>query len=266
MGLALALLSLLPLLTAANPEANKHFKRGLEYSLQQNWKAAEAEYREAVRLEPTNPTYRSHLADVLAAQGKFQQAQESVQQQKKLEKTSAKPTQPPKTTTPTKPTTTATKPPTTKPPSPPTVQPPAPPITKPAPPPVVQPPANPGISIIENTLSDDPIATAIQFYEDGNWTQAEAEYRRVLRLRPGLDEGWNGLGDTYFKQNKWAEAEKAYREAVRLRPEESYYRAQLANALLKLGRMDPAKKEAQEAIRLGLMDHEVFDELGITPR
>jgi tetratricopeptide (TPR) repeat protein len=249
----LFLLALTPALAAANPQAKTHFKRGLEHSLQQNWKAAEAEYREAVRLDPGNPTYRSYLADALAAQGKFQQAQESVQQQKKLEK--AAPVQP-KATTPKPAIATTTKPP----PSP--TKPPAPPAVKPTPPP----PSDQGITIIESTLTDDPIATAIQLYEEGQWPQAEAEYRRVLRLKPGLYEGWNGLGDTYSKLGKWAEAEKAYREAVRLLPEESYYHAQLAYALLKQGRQDEARRVAQQAIRLGLENHEVFDELGLVIR
>ena len=246
LGLVFLLCPLLAL-AAPNPNATAHFKRGLELSLQQNWKAAEAEYREAVRLEPSNPTYRSYLADALAAQGKFPQAQESVQQQKKLQKTLVKPVQPPKVTT--KPTVITTKPsnPTTKP----TVTTDKPPID------------DPSITVIESTLPDQALNTAIQLYEAENWPQAEAEYRRVLRLHPKLDDGWNGLGDTYIKQSKWGEAEKAYREAVRLKPGESFYHAQLASALLKRNR-DEAMKEALKAICLGLEDHEVFDELGLT--
>ncbi|MDX2004907.1 MAG: tetratricopeptide repeat protein [Meiothermus sp.] len=261
MGLLLLALTTLAF-SAPNSAATAHFKRGLEYSLQQNWKAAEAEYREAVRLEPRNPTYRSHLADALAAQGKFQQAQQSVQQQKQLERAAAASPRPsrPTATAPTRPANPTTPPPTQRP-TPPT------PTTRPTLPAqtTTRPPSDGVIIVVESTLTNDPIATAIRLYEDGKWLQAEAEYLRVLRLRPELDEGWNGLGDTYFKQKKWAEAEKAYRQAVRLRREESFYHAQLASALLKLGRADEARKEAQEAIRLGLQDHEVLDELGLTP-
>jgi superkiller protein 3 len=110
---------------------------------------------------------------------------------------------------------------------------------------------------------NDALETGMQLEEAGKWAEAEAEYRRVLRLQPKLDEGWNSLGEVCFKQGKWSEAEKAYRQAVRLQPEESFYHAQLANALLKQGRRDEAVKEAKEAIRLGLGDHEVLDELGL---
>jgi tetratricopeptide (TPR) repeat protein len=251
------LLSPLLALAAPNPNATAHFKRGLELSLQQNWKAAEAEYREAVRLEPSNLTYRSYLADALAAQGKFTQAKELVQQQKKLEQTAAKPAQPPKASTTTKPTT----PTTTAKPSPPVTKPP---VTPEKPTVTTKPPTDDlPITVIESTLPDQALNTAIQLYEAENWPQAEAEYRRVLRLYPKLDEGWNGLVDTYFKQSKWGDAEKAYLETVRLKPEEAYYHAQLASALLKRNR-DEAMKEALKAICLGLEDHEVFDELGLT--
>jgi cytochrome c-type biogenesis protein CcmH/NrfG len=116
----------------------------------------------------------------------------------------------------------------------------------------------------EAELLDPALENATRLYEDGKWAQAEAAYRSVLRLKPRLDEGWNGLGEACFKQGKWSDAEKAYREAVRLKPEEGYYHAQLANALLKRNRRDEAMREALEAVRLGVADHEAFDELGLT--
>jgi Tetratricopeptide repeat len=125
-------------------------------------------------------------------------------------------------------------------------------------------PNNPGGgSPFGQSEGDDVLATAMQLEEAGKWAEAEAEYRRVLRLHPKLDTGWNSLGEMCFKQGKWSEAENAYRQAVRLQPEEGFYRAQLANALLKQNRRDEAMKEAKEAIRLGVGDHEVLDELGL---
>jgi hypothetical protein len=103
-----------------------------------------------------------------------------------------------------------------------------------------------------------------EYYDNGLWAQAESEYRQALKLDPKFDECWKMLGDASSHQNKWAEAEKAYREATRLKPGEGYYHAQLASALLKLGRRDEAITAARKAIQLGLEDHEVFDELGLT--
>jgi tetratricopeptide (TPR) repeat protein len=257
--------------------AAAHFQRGLELSLQENWPGAEVAYREAVRLDPQNAKYRSHLADALAAQGKFEKAQQSSQQGKRLRRVAAKPAARRRSPAPK-----ATRP--------------APRLTSQPTPPrsaartatagrAVVPPSSaaggrtatttrrsPEDPSVEITLPEDgpfsqvhpSLEQATLLSEAGKWSEAEAAFRVALRRHPKLDEGWNGLGDVCFKQNKWRDAAQAYREAMRLRPEHSYYHAQLAGALLKLDRRDEAMREALEAARLGLEDHEVFDELGIT--
>jgi tetratricopeptide (TPR) repeat protein len=135
-----------------------------------------------------------------------------------------------------------------------------------------------GLTIGENTLGGPTIAyqpradaqalydKGSEYYEEQKWAKAEAEYRKALKLDPKFDECWNMLGNALFKQSKWAEAEKAFREASRLNPNESYYHAQLAGALLKLGRRDEAMAAAKKGVALGLEDHEVFDELGLTTK
>jgi tetratricopeptide (TPR) repeat protein len=76
----------------ANPQADAHFKKGLQLSLQKKWPQAEAEYRKAIAINPKNAAYRSYLADALAAQGKFDQAQSSYQQSDKIKKSNPPPT------------------------------------------------------------------------------------------------------------------------------------------------------------------------------
>src|SRR5687768_17170452 len=67
--------------TANQRAAAAHFKRGLQLSTQSNWRGAEAEYRAALKLDPTNPTYNSYLSEALAAQGKFKNAKQSAVQE-----------------------------------------------------------------------------------------------------------------------------------------------------------------------------------------
>jgi len=283
---SVCILSAPPALAASGNQrsAVAHFKRGLEFSLQQNWKSAETAYREAIRLDPNNPRYRAYLSSALAAQGKFAQAQQSSQQEKQLKKMGYKPAPFERTRT-----RTAAK-------SRPRI----------ATPPVAARLTQPGTNVrttstrnadgrtvttrnpvgdafdglnlpdiasgtsgsnastADSASGDATLANATRLYEDEKWPQAEAEYRRVLRANPQLDDGWNGLGDVCAKQNKWSEAEKAYREAVRLKPQEGLYHAQLAKALLKQGRRAEALKETQTAVGLGLEDHEILDELELS--
>jgi tetratricopeptide (TPR) repeat protein len=280
----------------ANAAGDPHFKRGLQLSLQKKWPQAEGEYRKAIALDPKNATYKSYLADALAAQGKFGQAQDSYQQSDKAKKNhpqtgykkpaARQPTSPRPAIS--KPRTGTSRTPTLRAPGSgtsggstrriPDI--PFPPvgdddantqiITRDGQ--VFKFPKSPGGDIqitdgggeIHDAIETDPNFQKGQDYaEEGKWPQAEAAFRAALKNHSSSTEGWSALGDVYFKQQNWAKAEQAHRTAVRLDPNESYLHAQLANDLLKQGRRDEAGTEAKEAIRLGLEDHEVFDELGL---
>jgi tetratricopeptide (TPR) repeat protein len=274
----------------ANPPADAHFKSGLQLGLQKKWAQAEAEYRKAIALDPKNATYKSYLADALAAQGKFAQAQNSYKRGAPAGKTvprlaAKKPVTARRTASKpvrARPSTSSSSSHTTS-------------GSTQGMPAIPLPPAGndgdgnlkgreePLIIMREETTTTattetsehgwhQPSKAALIHYDKGvmvysqnqQWPQAEAEYRAALRLDPKFDECWDALGDALFKQSKWQDAEKAYREAARLQPAERDYHIHLAVALLKQSRRTEATTEAKEAMRLGLEDHEVFDELGLT--
>jgi tetratricopeptide (TPR) repeat protein len=288
----------------AAAQADAHFKRGLQLSLQKKWPQAEAEYRKAIALDPKNATYRSYLADTLAAQGKFEQAQSSYQQSDKIKKTypQAGFKKPPRKPTSTRPASSTRSVP-AKPGSPQTNR------TGPKPktstssstssstststrggvqripglpfPPDDKTGTNSQVITRDGTIfkipstgdgeiqvmpaDDDPhYIKGVEYFDQENWSGAEVEFRAALKNQPNNTDYWNSLGDVLGKQRKWSAAEQAHRNAVRLDPEESYFHAQLAEDVLAQGRRDEAMKEAREAIRLGLGDHPVFDELGLT--
>ena len=126
---------------------------------------------------------------------------------------------------------------------------------------------------------------AVIFYRQGKWTEMEAADREALRLKPDehssrlrlngnyirqekwveaeaiLREGINAdperanywhvsLGDTLMKQRKWTEAESAYRESIRLNPGWHAAHANLADALVEQRRLKEAEAEYREAIRV----------------
>lgn len=290
---SLTLLVVLPV--EANPQADVHLKKGLQLSLQKRWAEAETQYRKAIALDPKNASYKSYLADALAAQGKYEAAKDSYQQS-----ANAKQTYPnnnavkPVPTTPAQARTANAK------------------KRVPTAPPSTQVPQSPGSGEEKRKEGDQETVTfvtpdgrtvtvtskagqAVPIPQDGagditidmdkgvtdaaykdpnyvkgqhyaeaeKWPQAVSAFRAAAKNHPRSTACWDALGDARFKQGQWKEAESAHRTASRLEPEEGYFCAQVAGDLLKQGRREEAKQSALQALRLGLEDHWVFDELGL---
>jgi tetratricopeptide (TPR) repeat protein len=291
-ALASALVFILTCCADANPQAQAHYKKGLQLSLQKKWSQAEAEYRRAIALDPKNAEYHSSLADALAAQGKFEQAQNTYKQSDQIEKTNPQPRYKKPAphrvgSTPhakPKPKTPVAKSSSKSPRSPTTGTARGNTSTKTRIPNFPLPPVGddgegvkdgervvtrsdgdtiivlPGDDFME---ADSNFERGLELEQQAKWPQAEAAFRAATKATSRNAEAWRALGDVQFKQGKWQGAETSHRAAVRLRPEEGWYRAQLAADLLKQGRRDEAAEEARAAIRLGVADHEVFDELGL---
>lgn len=71
----------------------------------------------------------------------------------------------------------------------------------------------------------------------------------------------NGNGNTLYRAGKWSEAEVEYRIAIQLWPDRSMYHANLAGALVEQGRSEEALQSARKAKNLGLEKHSVFETL-----
>jgi hypothetical protein len=119
------------------------------------------------------------------------------------------------------------------------------------------------VSKADQAQAEQFMQKGMAFSTQGQWPQAEAEYRKALQLDPTRDDGWIMLGEACAEQKKWPEAVAAYRELVKLAPDSGANHADLAHALLKQGKRAEAIREAKEAIRLGEKEHPVFGELGL---
>jgi tetratricopeptide (TPR) repeat protein/serine/threonine protein kinase len=84
----------------------------------------------------------------------------------------------------------------------------------------------------------------------GKRTEAEKQYREASERDPKESSGHIGLGNALSQQAKWAEAEAAYRNAVRFQPEDGEARARLGLFLAGRGRLAEAEAEYREAARL----------------
>lgn len=75
------------------------------------------------------------------------------------------------------------------------------------------------------------------WYKDqGRPEEAEAEYRKAARLRPGFAAGHLFLGDVLYKRGAFGEAAEAYAQAVSLDPDNLDAAKNLANLYLRLDR------------------------------
>ena len=88
------------------------------------------------------------------------------------------------------------------------------------------------------------------FARVGGHSEASAQYREAIRLRPDLAQAHNELGNALTDAGQFAEAATEYAEAVRLAPDFAEARNNIGTALLRQGRTGEALREFLEAVRL----------------
>lgn len=81
---------------------------------------------------------------------------------------------------------------------------------------------------LDQATLNDMFSRAVQLTQDGQLDEAEAAYREILDLQPGLAEVLGNLGYVYAKKEDWKEAEACYLEAIEQRPDEPRFTIALA--------------------------------------
>lgn len=106
-------------------------------------------------------------------------------------------------------------------------------------------------------------ARAISHERQGNWDEAEADFRKALELNPGHPQVLNYLGYSLVEQKvKLDEALGMIEEAVERQPDSGYIVDSLGWALYRLGRYDEAIGHMERAAELMPVDPVVNDHLG----
>lgn len=90
------------------------------------------------------------------------------------------------------------------------------------------------------------------------FSEAVADFRRAVSLRPAFAEAWNELGFALRQTGQYAEALAAYDQALRLRPNFPEALEYLGEAYVRLGRLDEARAVLR---RLGSLDSTRAQEL-----
>ena len=94
------------------------------------------------------------------------------------------------------------------------------------------------------------ISLAIALTRQNKYADAEAEYREAARIEPTNAQWHAGVGDRLAEQQKYPQAETAYREAVRLEPENVFWRTYLGFVLARQKKYAEAEAEYRKAAQL----------------
>jgi tetratricopeptide (TPR) repeat protein len=84
----------------------------------------------------------------------------------------------------------------------------------------------------------------------GQLDAAIVSYRQAILLKPELAVAHNNLGEALERKGLPAEAVTAYRQAIRLKPHYARAFGNLGNALKSMGQLDEAIASYRQAIRL----------------
>jgi len=98
--------------------------------------------------------------------------------------------------------------------------------------------------------------------EAKNYSQAEAIWRRVIKLDPNNAGAYDNLGNALSDQGKLGEAIAAYRQAIQLDPKSANAYNGLGVALRKQGKLEEAIAAYRQAIQLDPKDAYPYNGLG----
>ena len=97
------------------------------------------------------------------------------------------------------------------------------------------------------------------YYQQKKYSEAEAEYRRVIELKPDNVDAWFNLGLSLLKLGKPTEARDAFATTIRISPSRVSARINLAELLLAEGKNEQAIEHLEAAIKLAPKEQQVRD-------
>jgi tetratricopeptide (TPR) repeat protein len=93
----------------------------------------------------------------------------------------------------------------------------------------------------------EKFSEGVEFLRAGELDQAEAVFKELLDMQPGIPEAYRNLGYIYAQQKDWAKAEAAYQAALDLRPGDPDLMASMARVYKASGQTEKAKALLQQA-------------------
>ena len=102
----------------------------------------------------------------------------------------------------------------------------------------------------QQTSVDAELRKAGEFTRQRRWLEAEAIFRRVLKLQPSRADSWDGLGVVASESGRRDEAERLFRKALEFDGNNAAYHDHLAITLRALKRLPEAIQEFELALKL----------------
>ncbi|WP_273504361.1 tetratricopeptide repeat protein [Fulvimarina manganoxydans] len=103
----------------------------------------------------------------------------------------------------------------------------------------------------------------IAYERQGEWDQAEADFKKALELSPDQPQVLNYLGYSWVDMGRnLEEGLEMIRKAVELRPNDGYIIDSLGWAYYRLGRYEDAVEELERAVLITPIDPTINDHLG----
>jgi tetratricopeptide (TPR) repeat protein len=103
---------------------------------------------------------------------------------------------------------------------------------------------------------------AVQYYQTGNWYQAEQLCQQMLQIEPYHVDVLHLLGLVAVHSGRHAQACDYIRQALRLKPDHAEAHNNLGSVLLEMGRLDEAETAYRQAIRYKPRYAEAYSNLG----
>ncbi len=98
-----------------------------------------------------------------------------------------------------------------------------------------------------------------RLFEEGQYAEAEAKYRKSLEIDPDNFRAWHNLGNSLYHQGRIDEAAEVYRQLIRQAPSDDARAAgwhNLGNSLLAEGNIAESIEAYKEGLRLAPMDED----------
>lgn len=93
---------------------------------------------------------------------------------------------------------------------------------------------------LDQEALNEMFSEALKLTQTGQLDEAEAAYKEILELQPGLPEALGNLGYVYAQKRDWENAEACYLEALDLRPAEPLFTMALAQLYQDSGQEEKA--------------------------
>lgn len=124
--------------------------------------------------------------------------------------------------------------------------------------------ASPAAQDAKEALAQKHYEAAQAAEKKGDYDQAGAEYREILKLYPQLPEVYNNLGLVYYVQGKNADAIAAFEQVLAAKPDALGANLFLGMAYLRTNQYEKSLQPLQKAIDLNPKDTRPYLNLSVS--